>query len=170
MSPGSLPSVPAARLSMQLCPPAFTTVQGGSEFHFVNMGTLRECVCVLAMRMLPCRASEGTPRLPSGGSPLRILIDSELALPRTSAERIGPLGRSAVRVAFRIPGRRAAAGSPSARSGFRSLRRSGRIAQEPIPGLWIAFRLRRAVHRFRAAAWTGERMAVSVVSSGRRAR
>ena len=170
MSSGSLPSVPAARLSMQLCPPAFTTVQGGSEFHFVNMGTLRKCVSVLAMRMLPCRASEGTPRLPSGGGPLRILIDSELAPSSTSAERIGPLGRSAVRVAFRIPGRRAAAGSPTARSGFRSVGPSGRIAQERIPGLWIAFRSRQADHRFRLPHGLGERMAVSVVSSGRRAR
>ena len=149
VSSGSLLSVPAVRLSVQLCPPAFATVQGGSDFHFANIGALHKCASTQAMRMLPCGALEGAPRLPPDGRPLRTLIDSELAPPSSGPERIGAAGRSAVRVAFRIPGRRAAASSPTARSGFRLLRRSARIAQERVPGFVDCVPVAAAVHRFR---------------------
>jgi len=84
VSSGSSPSVPALCLSMQLCPPAFTTVQGGSAFHFVNIRALYKCVSVQAVVSVAVSRIGRDTRVPSGGGPLRTLIDSELA-PRESA-------------------------------------------------------------------------------------
>ena len=92
VSSGSLPSVPALCLSMQLCPPAFTTVQGGSEFHFVNIRALHKCVSAQAVVSAAVSRIGRDTRVPvGGGCPLRTQIDSELA-PRAPARSGSSLG------------------------------------------------------------------------------
>lgn len=149
VSSGSLPSVPALCLSTQLCPPAFATVQGGSEFHFVNIRALHKCVSAQAVVSAAVSRIGRDTRVPVGWRPA----------PHPDRLRAGA----------REPARSGSApwdgrgfGSPSgSRGGERRLARRRRVPDSACyvvprgsrkigsPGLWIAFRSRRAVHRFR---------------------
>ena len=152
MSSGALPGGSVTCRGMQLCPPAFTTVQNGSEFHFTNIGSLHERVSGRGMRALSV-AHRNCARLSLGGGLLRTLIDSELvsgAPARSGSSRRWPAGSG------RLPGSRASGRWAARRrrvpdSGFYAFR-TDRARTSP----WCVDRVPAAAGcpRIPAAAWT----------------